>query len=260
MTGEAVETQEAPPAEKLAAVLGAAVLGAADAAVGMAQGVTLEVGERLNEDLDMARVKQIRGKDYLAVHDVIRTANRIFGFGRWGHEVVELASIGSTPKTAEDGRSGVYVGYRCTVRLTVAGCLPVCGVGYGDGVEYQEQSAVTAHELAVKEAESDALKRAFRNFGDQFGLILYAKADEKKRIAAEKATKEADRIANDPEAREKLDGEKRADLIHTWANKETPSKPAHARTVQDVLDLAARVGDEERTKAERAIEIGRAHV
>lgn len=180
------------PIERLSEVVGAGVLGAAAVAAG--HGVNADVREALEQDLDPQRVRSKPGRgnlSYLATHDVIRTANRIFGFGRWGYEVVDLTLLGSTPKSGKDNAKGVYVGYRCTVRLTVAGCVPVSGVGYGDGVEYQEQSPITAHELAVKEAESDALKRAFRNFGDQFGLILYAKEDEQRRIAAEKQAEHA---------------------------------------------------------------------
>lgn len=142
----------------------------------------------LNEGLDPRRVRQKPGsnKSYLATHDVVRTANRIFGFGRWGHRVVQLALIGSYEVKNGKGEEGWYTGYSCIVELTVKGCPPVSGVGYGDAFEKQWSARVTTHELAVKEAESDALKRALKNFGDQFGLILYAKPDEVARIEADK--------------------------------------------------------------------------
>lgn len=136
----------------------------------------------LAKPLDAARIKtRAAGGNkpalsYLETHDVIRTANEIFGFGGWGHEIVDLRLIpGVTVTNAAGDKNGVCVGYVCTVRLTVAGCVPTSGVGYGDATEYRESATVTAHELAAKEAESDALKRALKNFGDQFGLALYAK-------------------------------------------------------------------------------------
>lgn len=141
----------------------------------------MTVQERLSAPLDAGRVKQRdsgRGGSvsYLETHDVIRTANDIFGFGQWGHDIIELRNLGSVTVHNRDGKAGVHTGYVCVVRLTVNGCIPVSGVGYGDGVEYRESATVTAHELAAKEAESDALKRALKNFGDQFGLALYDKS------------------------------------------------------------------------------------
>lgn len=138
------------------------------------------MNERLAEPLQRSRVKTRtdgRGGSlaYLETHDVIRTANDIFGFGKWGHEVVELRNIGAVVVHNRDQKAGTSVGYVCIVRLTVEGCVPVSGVGFGDATEYRESGPVTAHELAAKEAESDALKRALKNFGDQFGLALYDK-------------------------------------------------------------------------------------
>jgi DNA recombination protein Rad52 len=139
------------------------------------------IQDRLAAPLDAARVKQRdsgRGASlsYLETHDVIRTANDIFGFGQWGHQVRELRQVGEATVHNRDQKAGMHVGYVCIVELTVAGFVPVSGVGYGDAVEYRESAPVTAHELAVKEAESDALKRALKNYGDQFGLALYDKA------------------------------------------------------------------------------------
>lgn len=137
--------------------------------------------QRLAQPLDAARVKvrdSGRGGQklaYLETHDVIRAANDIFGFGQWGHEIIELRPIAPVTVTNPEGKVGQQVGYICIVRLTVADCVPVSGVGYGDAVEYRESAPVTAHELAAKEAESDALKRALKNYGDQFGLALYDK-------------------------------------------------------------------------------------
>ena len=143
--------------------------------------MNLDQQRLLGEPLDASRIKQ-RSKgagpklSYLETHDVIRAANEIFGFGKWGHEVTELRALEPIAVHNSDQKAGICVGYVCVVRLTVEGCVPVSGVGYGDGTEYRESAAVTAHELAAKEAESDALKRALKNYGDQFGLALYDKA------------------------------------------------------------------------------------
>lgn len=136
---------------------------------------------RLSEPLDASRVKTREGTfgkplSYLESHDVIRTANDIFGFGCWGHDVLELRLIPSVVVHNKEQKPGICVGYLCVVKLNVEGFQSTSGVGYGDATEYRESSPVTAHELAAKEAESDALKRALKNWGDQFGLALYSKS------------------------------------------------------------------------------------
>jgi len=48
------------------------------------------------------------------------------------------------------------------------------GAAVGTGMAKPDNEA-DAHESAVKEAETDALKRALRSFGNTFGLALYDK-------------------------------------------------------------------------------------
>lgn len=150
-----------------------------------------DVAKALGEPLDRSRVKSRQGRgnksyDYLETHEVKRTANRIFGFGGWGYRVLEQERIGEQQIEKENQggskTAGWHIGYRCRVEVTVVGCPPTEGTGYGDGVEYGPAARITASELAIKESESDALKRAFTRYGDQFGLILYAKGDDQARL------------------------------------------------------------------------------
>lgn len=159
-------------------------------------GLSPEQVEALRKPLDRDHVKKREGKySYIETHHAIRTANRIFGFGGWGYRIVEQREIAAVPVTGERG-PGYMVGWYCRVELTVGSCPPVSGSGYGDGIEYGgERSRIKACELALKESESDALKRALRNYGDQFGLILYAKDNE--RAAIENESKQA--VAREPE-------------------------------------------------------------
>ena len=159
---------------------------------------------RLTEPLDPARVKSReagRGQSlsYIEAHDAIRTANEVFGIGGWGYTVEELEPLGEPEAVKRDDRTGYRVGYRAVVRVTVRGAagdnlppLPVVfsDVGYGDGMDYSG-SRITVHELAMKEAVSDAVKRALKNLGSQFGLDLYdkeARKDIERRSALAKAT------------------------------------------------------------------------
>jgi DNA repair and recombination protein RAD52 len=154
-----------------------------------------DIIEELRKPLDPNRVRSRQGRgrgkfEYLAGHDVKRRASEIFGFGNWGHHVKALEEIAAVEVQNNDGKDGWHVGYRCHVSIWIrhsGGVFSTDGIGYGDGVEYSAAARITACELAMKEAETDALKRAFTDLGDQFGLILYAKGDEKAKINRDRA-------------------------------------------------------------------------
>lgn len=150
----------------------------------------------LSEPFDSARVRKREGPggrelSYIAGHDAIRTANRIFGYGQWGYNVAALDHIGTERYTTRNDVKMVRVAYRCTVSLFVEGGATTSGVGYGDATEryYESETELTAHELAMKESETDAMKRALKNFGDQFGLLLY---DEDRRKLLEGSASDAE--------------------------------------------------------------------
>lgn len=108
---------------------------------------------------------------YIAAWHAIAEANRIFGFGCWDRETVELRQLGE-PRLV-DGKN--RVGYSARVRITVraGGSIIVReGCGFGSGIDRDTDQA---HESALKEAESDAMKRALMTFGNPFGLALYDK-------------------------------------------------------------------------------------
>ena len=146
----------------------------------------------LASELDPRRIHQREGGNgkklsYLATHDAKRTANRIFGYDGWAYVVESLYHIGTETFKNRNGKEGIRVGYRATVTVTAAGARRG-DTGYGDAIEYGG-SIITPHELAAKEAVSDALKRCLSSFGDQFGLVLYgadpAPAPRAERVEAE---------------------------------------------------------------------------
>ena len=111
--------------------------------------------------------------DYLETWFVIQQANDIFGYDGWECETTRLEHIG-TVRADKDGKERYAVAYRSTVRVTATIENEIVrreGSGFGNGLGAE----LDAHELALKEAESDALKRAFKSFGQQFGLHLYDK-------------------------------------------------------------------------------------
>ena len=99
---------------------------------------------------------------YVESWHVIQEANRIFGFDGWSSETLETFLVSEDPKC---------ITYVARVRITV-GDIVREGTGAGHG---RMGSIGDKYESAVKEAESDARKRALMQFGDQFGLSLYDK-------------------------------------------------------------------------------------
>lgn len=105
-------------------------------------------------------------------------ANRIFGYDRWDSETVyERCVAENARKIGQQGADGWSVSYVCKVRVTVTtptGDKVVReGVGAGHGID---RDLGLAHESALKEAATDAEKRALKTFGNPFGLALYDKS------------------------------------------------------------------------------------
>jgi len=111
-----------------------------------------------------------RTVSYIEGWHAIVEANRIFGFEGWDRETVWAECVWE-----EGRREPKACTYAARVRVRVrAGDIVVCregsGVGHGSGGTLGE-----AHESALKEAETDAMKRALTTFGNLFGLALYDK-------------------------------------------------------------------------------------
>jgi len=102
-----------------------------------------------------------RQLSYIEGWHAIAEANRIFGFDAWSSETLQMECV------CMEGT----ISYIAKVRVTVAG-ISREGWGAGHG---RHGSVGDKHESAVKEAETDARKRALMTFGNKFGLALYDK-------------------------------------------------------------------------------------
>jgi len=113
-----------------------------------------------------------RPVSYIEGWHAIAEANRIFGFDGWSRETVEIKCVSEKDRTIGDSKApGFGVTYICRVRIEAAGIIrDGCGSGHGIDKDLGQ-----AHESAIKEAETDAMKRAMMTFGNQFGLALYDK-------------------------------------------------------------------------------------
>ena len=112
---------------------------------------------------------------YVEGWHVIAEANRIFGFDGWDRQTVSAQCVWEGSFGGQRRCS-----YVARVRIQVRAGEEVIvregsGSGHGSGLTPGE-----AHEHALKEAETDAMKRALMTFGNQFGLALYDK--EQRRV------------------------------------------------------------------------------
>lgn len=133
------------------------------------------VSEVLRQQLGPEFISTRRGAgnrelSYLTGCDAIRIANAVFGFNGWSSEVRTNHLIYCTN---EGGRwsAGVSVNVRITL-LKYDGVFRE-DLGYGQAIKLFSQ--LEAVEKAGKEAQTDALKRALRQFGEPTGNCMYDK-------------------------------------------------------------------------------------
>ena len=129
----------------------------------------------LEQPLDPALVSRRDGRgnrqyDYIEGHTVIDQANRIFGYGGWGYELVGDVSLRRIEKVdVRTGELKVNYAYSAPVRVSVVGAPPRTDIGFHVVTDDNPEG----HETAAKGAVTDGLKRALRSFGDRFGNGLY---------------------------------------------------------------------------------------
>lgn len=142
-----------------------------------------KIKEQLSKPLLEAHVKTRpdSGYHYVEGWHIKDTANKIFGYDGWSYQTVYNKQVASY----ESSNKKNVVCYEAKVRVLV-GDIVRDGTGFGKGIAKDIGDCI---EKACKEAETDALKRAFASFGGQFGLSLYAKEDKK--IAPYEAISEA---------------------------------------------------------------------
>jgi DNA repair and recombination protein RAD52 len=131
----------------------------------------------LTQELDSNRIKtREKGNinlSYIEGFDVIDTANKVFGFGNWSYSISKLDQVSQEVNQNQNN----VVSYKAVVQIQIHNndhSLTVNrqDVGFGTGVA---KSLADAHEGSAKEAVTDAIKRCFRSFGNQFGNSLYDK-------------------------------------------------------------------------------------
>ena len=209
------------------------------------------VTDKLAPPLDASLVSQRRGRgnrsfSYVEGRTAIDQANRIFGFGGWGHEVVGDVLLRDLDQV--DARTGEIKrirAYSATVKITVPGAPPRTDVGFQPVAEETSEG----HETAFKGAVTDGLKRALRTFGPQFGNALYGD------VATQPAGGAGDTLApalrktlldlgvtqgfDEERVRQAVRGQTGKDLDDLPASELTPLVERAARKVQQMQDAEA---------------------
>ena len=134
------------------------------------------IEKELNKPLPKKAIKQREGGrgmmlDYLEGWWVKQNANTIFGIDGWSYEAVwEKMKHIPLPNTAKGKKTGLYtIPVILTVRIEGR---KVVRSDIGSTQYYGAE-----REMAIKGCVTDALKRCFASFGEQFGLTLYDKGD-----------------------------------------------------------------------------------
>lgn len=147
-----------------------------------------EQRDTLLRPINPDRVLIAQGQSHLPAYDVVAHLTRIFGFEGWDKEILNLWLISEVVKEHPErpGRFQYTVTYGCTMRLTIYDPEPSKGE-WKDRVVVKiiEEGATgsannlpslgDAHDFAMKNAISYAIKRCAKDLGDQFGLSLYNK-------------------------------------------------------------------------------------
>lgn len=133
----------------------------------------------LEAPLDRSNVKQRKQGSaqvsYIEGWWAIAEANRIFGFDGWTRETTDIKCVWEGTLSNKEGNKYYACTYAAQVRVICDGVARE-GNGAGHGQSYGNPG--DAHESALKEAETDAMKRALMTFGNPFGLALYDKKQE----------------------------------------------------------------------------------
>ncbi len=108
---------------------------------------------------------------YITGEKCIQLANEVFGFNGWSSSIVQI-QVDYVDEDAVTRK--VSLGLSVIVRVTLRDGTYHEDIGYSEIENYKGKGA--AFHKAKKEATTDALKRALRNFGNVLGNCIYDKA------------------------------------------------------------------------------------
>ena len=195
----------------------------------------------LNPSRVAKRQQAGRSLSYLEAWDVKAHLNRIFGFCNWSADVIE-----SSLAFEEKNEKGQWnVGYKVVLRLRIhAGQDTFLGdTTYSEAAVGSATlpSRGEAHDMAIKTAESDALKRAAINLGTQFGLSLYDNGSTKDVVGKTLDRDATSQTEPDPEPQPEAPVD--SDGAEIWI--EEMKSAVNTKDVELLLDIKKRLNEED---------------
>ncbi len=141
--------------------------------------IRAKLDEKIPRDVISLRdAGQGRKLSYLEGWYVIDRMNQIFGQGNWSYYTDEMRHVhsGTIDSYGKITYTSHYIA-NVSLHVVIDG-KSVCfnDYGYGDGSD--KANPGKAHELAVKEAVTDGIKRCAKSLGMSLGLALYDKTQE----------------------------------------------------------------------------------
>jgi len=135
--------------------------------------LTMRQRRFLMSALNPERVEKKQRMSYMAAWDIKRTLIQAFGHGGFSAECIDAKIINAVqaPQSSNPQKMNWVITAQAKVRLTI----------HQTGAVYTEYAIANSQQpdytesadMAIKSAESDALKRAAIYLGTQFGLSLY---------------------------------------------------------------------------------------
>lgn len=146
-----------------------------------------QIGQLLKPIAPQRVLEDGKGHSHVSQQDVTAHLIRMFGFGGFDTEVLDVQCVFERPTLSiskgkkEPDPNRYDVCYRALLRLTIRDehGNRVCSFEDGSTATAQNQTLGDGHDLAYKSAISLAKKRCAINLGDQFGLSLYNKGQRK---------------------------------------------------------------------------------
>ena len=186
-----------------------------------------------------------RGNSHVSQQDVTAHLIRVFGFGNFKTELLDVTLIAEECRNPEDpyARRKWDVTYRATMRLTIFDRNHDLVTSFEDSScgDAQNQVRHDAHDLALKSAISLAKKRCTINLGDQFGLSLYNKGQMEALVIASLVTPSGMFQENDDVQSEVPQQES---MGHDEIEKESPEATDEQEAMLERSLGATRVGTE----------------
>jgi len=204
------------------------------------------VGERLDQMLGPEYISYRKGPGgqrfaYMEGHELISMMNATFGWHRWTSKAMSFDT-----DYAEVGNGGKWsAGVAATVRLTVqvkGSAKEVFHEDIGYGTMDNAPSRGQAMEKCRKEAMTDGIKRAARQFGNVTGGCLYNK-DYLEKIKTVKGP--ADRIEFNEDALCRKPVNKRKRFLMEQERKQRAMAVRTAPTLQDYMASDDDLDDED---------------